>query len=133
MRWYKGTDPIEPDESKQILFYAGGSSLPYLGFYYKSKDMFGDWKADEVQKWRYMEDILEKAEKVPDPKYTFYAMNLGEKLYPTREIIDEGPLSNQVEIKDGWTTDITKAITWNDKFAAETMANEYYDTEVVEV
>lgn len=133
MRWYKGTDPIEPDESKQILFYAGGSSLPYLGFYYKHSDRFGDWKAEDVQKWQYMEYILEKAEKVPDPKYTFYAMNLGEKLYPTREIIDEGPLSNQVEIKDGWTTDITKAITWNDKFAAETMANEYHDTEVVEV
>lgn len=133
MRWYKGTDPVEPDESKQILFYAGGSQFPYLGFYYKNSDKFGDWKADEVQKWQYIEEILDLANKAPEKKYTFYAVNLGEKLYPIREFIDEGPLSNQVEIKDGWTTDITKATTWSEKEMAEIIANEYYNTEVIEV
>lgn len=131
-RWYKGTDPIEPDESKQILFYAGGCSLPYLGFYYKSKDMFGDWKADEVQKWRYMEDILDLANQAPEKEYTFYAMNMGEKLYPTMKVIDD-TFNHNIEVEHSWTTDIKEAVMWDDKFAAEIMANEYCDTEVVEV
>lgn len=68
IRWYKGIDYVEPAENKQILFYAGGCSLPYLGFYYKNKNMFGDWKADDVQKWQYVEYILELANRASDVK-----------------------------------------------------------------
>lgn len=126
MRWYKGTDPIEPDGTKQILFYAGGCSLPYLGFYYKNKDMFGDWKTEDVQKWQYIEEILNLANQVPEKKYTFSVMSLGSKLYPMKV---EGPGS-----ADYWWTDkIEEAITWPEKEIVEIIANEYYDTEIVEV
>ena len=126
MRWYKGTDPIEPDGTKQILFYAGGCSLPYLGFYYKNKDMFGDWKAEDVQKWQYIEEILNLANQVPEKKYTFSVMSLGSKLYPMKV---EGPGS-----ADYWWTDkIEEAMTWPEKEMVEIIANEYYDTEIVEV
>ena len=126
MRWYKATDPIEPDESKQILFYAGGCSLPYLGFYYKNKDMFGDWKTEDVQKWQYMEEILNLANQVPEKKYTFSAMSLGSKLYPMKI---EGPGSTDY----WWTDKIEEAMTWPEKEIVEIIANEYYDTEIVEV
>ena len=126
IRWYKSTDPIEPDESKQILFYAGGCLLPYLGFYYKNKDMFGDWKAEDVQKWQYIEEILSLANQVPEKKYTFSAMSLGSKLYPMKV---EGP-----GLADYWWTDkIEEAMTWPEKEMVEVIANEYYDTEIVEV
>ena len=126
MRWYKGTDPIEPDETKQILFYAGGCSLPYLGFYYKNKDMFGDWKAEDVQKWQYMEEILNLANQALEKKYTFSAMSLGSKLYPMK-VKDPGSA-------DYWWTDkIEEAITWPEKEMVETIATEYYDTEIIEV
>lgn len=126
MRWYKGTDPIEPDGTKQILFYAGGCSLPYLGFYYKNKDMFGDWKTEDVQKWQYIEEILNLANQVPEKKYTFSVMSLGSKLYPMK-VEDPGSA-------DYWWTDkIEEAITWPEKEMVEIIANEYYDTEIVEV
>ena len=126
MRWYKGTDPIEPDESKQILFYAGGCSLPYLGFYYKGKDMFGDWKAEDVQKWQYMEEILNLANQVPEKKYTFSVISLGTKLYPMK-IEDPGST-------DYWWTDkIEEAMTWPEKEMVETIAIEFCDSEVIEV
>lgn len=126
IRWYKGTDPIEPDETKQILFYAGGCSLPYLGFYYKNKDMFGDWKAEDVQKWQYMEKILSLADQAPEKKYTFSAMSLGSKIYPMKI---EGPGSTDY----WWTDKIEEAMIWPEKEMVEIIANEYYDTEIVEV
>lgn len=126
IRWHKATDPIEPDENKQILFYAGGSSLPYLGFYYKNSNKFGDWKADDIQKWQYIEEILNLANKVPEKKYTFSAMSLGSKLYPMKV---EGPGSTDY----WWTDKIEEAMTWPEKEMVEIIANEYYDTEIEEV
>lgn len=69
IRWYKGIDPVKPDGNKQILFYAGGSSFPYIGWYHKHNNTFnGDWKADDVQKWQYVEYILELADRASDVK-----------------------------------------------------------------
>ena len=134
IRWYKGTDPIEPDESKQILFYAGGCSLPYLGFYYKSKDMFGDWKTDEVQKWRYMEDILDLANQVPEKKYTFSVFSEGIHATDKSGIVYPKKTNcccNELEIE--FTDKIEEAITWPEREMVETIANEYYNSEIIEI
>ena len=134
IRWHKSTDPIEPDENKQILFYAGGCSLPYLGFYYKNKNMFGDWKAEDVQKWQYIEEILDLANKAPEKKYTFYAICLEEKVYPKQFKWQDPECDSLVGITEtNWTNDIKQAMTWPEKEMVETIANEYYNTEVIEV
>lgn len=52
----------EADTRKQILFYAGGSSFPYLGWNYPNKG-FGTWNYEDVQKWAYLEDVLAQADK----------------------------------------------------------------------
>lgn len=126
MRWYKSTDPIEPNESKQILFYAGGCSLPYLGFYYKNKNMFGDWKAEDVQKWQYMEEILNLANQVPEKRYTFSTLNSGTKVYPLKNV---GPGL----IDYDWTDKKEEAITWSEQDMVETIAIEFYNTEIIEI
>ena len=46
---------------KQILFYAGGSQFPYMGWNYPSKGWVGQdscWSYDAVTKWCYVEDLL---------------------------------------------------------------------------
>lgn len=53
----------EADTRKQILFYAGGSIFPYLGWHYLNKG-FGTWNYEDVQKWAYLEDVLVQADKV---------------------------------------------------------------------
>lgn len=52
----------EADTRKQILFYAGGSIFPYLGWHYPNKG-FGTWNYEDVQKWAYLEDVLVQANK----------------------------------------------------------------------
>lgn len=52
----------EADTRKQILFYAGGSTFPYLGWHYPNKG-FGTWNYEDVQKWAYLEDVLAQADK----------------------------------------------------------------------
>lgn len=46
---------------KQILFYAGGSMFPYLGWHYPNKGV-GTWEYTDIQKWCYLEDLLKLAE-----------------------------------------------------------------------
>ena len=50
-----------PALDKQILFYAGGSCFPYLGWHYPQKG-FGTWDYKDIQKWAYLSDILQLAE-----------------------------------------------------------------------
>jgi len=45
---------------KQILFYAGGSRFPYLGWHYPNKGV-GTWEYEDIQKWCYLEDLLKLA------------------------------------------------------------------------
>lgn len=52
----------EADTRKQILFYAGGSTFPYLGWHYPNKG-FDTWNYEDVQKWAYLEDVLAQADK----------------------------------------------------------------------
>ena len=52
----------EADTRKQILFYAGGSTFPYLGWHYPNKG-FDTWNYEDVQKWAYLEDVLVQANK----------------------------------------------------------------------
>ena len=134
IRWHKATDPIEPDENKQILFYAGGSSLPYLGFYYKNSDRFGDWKADNVQKWQYIEEILELANKAPEKKYTFSVFSEGIHATDKSGIVYPKKTNyccNELEIE--FTDKIEEAMTWPEKEMVEVIAKEYYNTEIEEV
>lgn len=57
------TDNLQKaDTRKQILFYAGGSSFPYLGWHYPNKG-FGTWVYDDVQKWCYIDDLISQADK----------------------------------------------------------------------
>lgn len=54
--WHNNTE--RPDGSnRQIMFYAGGSSFAYLGWYSKGTNMIGDWKLEHVQKWAYVDEI----------------------------------------------------------------------------
>ena len=53
----------EADTRKQVLFYAGGSSFPYLGWHYPQKG-FGTWDYKDVQKWTYLSDLIAQADKV---------------------------------------------------------------------
>ena len=52
----------EADTRKRVLFYAGGSSFPYLGWHYPNKG-FGTWDYKDVQKWAYLSDVLAQADK----------------------------------------------------------------------
>ena len=52
----------EADIRKQVLFYAGGSCFPYLGWHYPQKG-FGTWDYKDIQKWAYLEDVLVQADK----------------------------------------------------------------------
>lgn len=48
-----------PVIDKQVVFYAGGSSFPYLGWYYEKDDLLGEWEfIRDVTKWAYIEDII---------------------------------------------------------------------------
>lgn len=53
----------KPDQDQQILFFAGGSNFPYLGFYYKRFDTFQDWESKHVQKWCDIDDLIAQADK----------------------------------------------------------------------
>ena len=48
---------------EMIIFYAGGCRFPYLGFYNVCDDTFGNWKTRDVQKWAYVNEITEEADK----------------------------------------------------------------------
>ena len=61
MSIWKTTDLENAALDKQILFYAGGSCFPYLGWHYPQKG-FGSWDYKDVQKWAYLADILQLAE-----------------------------------------------------------------------
>ena len=52
----------EADTRKQVLFYAGSSCFPYLGWHYPQKG-FGTWDYKDIQKWAYLEDVLVQADK----------------------------------------------------------------------
>ena len=52
----------EADTRKQVLFYAGGSSFPYLGWHYPNKG-FGTWDYKDVQKWAYLSDVFAQVDK----------------------------------------------------------------------
>lgn len=55
---------IKPVKDKQILFFAGGSRFPYLGWYNPSTDSIDSWWFErDVTKWAYMEDILDLIKK----------------------------------------------------------------------
>lgn len=52
----------EADTRRRILFYAGDSNFPYLGWHYPNKG-FGSWDYKDVQKWAYLTDVLAQADK----------------------------------------------------------------------
>lgn len=56
--WHTTAD-IPEDEYDQLIFFAGGSSFPYLGFYNATYGTIDDWvfKRD-VNKWAYTKDLL---------------------------------------------------------------------------
>lgn len=62
MSIWKTTDLENAALDKQILFYAGGSCFPYLGWHYPQKG-FGTWDYKDIQKWAYLEDVLAQADK----------------------------------------------------------------------
>lgn len=48
-----------PIKDKQVIFYAGGSIFPYLGWYYEKDDLLGEWEfIRDVSKWAYVEDVI---------------------------------------------------------------------------
>ena len=48
-----------PTKDKQVIFYAGGSIFPYLGWYYEKDDLLGEWEfIRDVTKWAYVEDVI---------------------------------------------------------------------------
>ena len=56
--WHNANElPLENE--KQIIFFAGGSKFPYLGWYNPTTEYISDWlfKRD-IQKWAYTEDVL---------------------------------------------------------------------------
>lgn len=65
-------------------------------------------------------------------KYTFYAMSLGEAIYPKREIIDHS-IFEDVEINDTWTFKKEEARTWDNKKEVSEIAKNYYNTKVIEL
>ena len=61
MSIWKTADLEKAALDKQILFYAGGSSFPDLGWHYPQKG-FGTWEYKDIQKWCYLEDLLSLVE-----------------------------------------------------------------------
>lgn len=60
--WHDNTQ-IPTNRDKQIIFFAGGSNFPYLGWYNEKTGLLNDWKFDrDVIKWAYMEDLLKQEE-----------------------------------------------------------------------
>ena len=57
------TPDQKPEETKQIIFYAGGGLFAYMGWYHKKVDMFGGWLASQTQKWCYVDDLIAQADK----------------------------------------------------------------------
>lgn len=68
-------------------------------------------------------------------KYTFSALTVGgEKTYPLQFKWEDPQCPPPVGMLDFmWTPDIKFARTWSDKESVETIAKEFYYTEIIEI
>ena len=73
-----------------------------------------------------MEEILNLANQVPEKRYTFSTLNSGTKVYPLKNV---GPGL----IDYDWTDKKEEAITWSEQDMVETIAIEFYNTEIIEI
>lgn len=58
------TPDVKPSAADMIIFYAGGGRFPYLDWYDRHNDKFGNWKATDVQKWARIDDLVDAANQV---------------------------------------------------------------------
>lgn len=56
--WHTNIE-IPEESNEQIIFFAGGSRFPYVGWYNSTYDIIDDWSFKrDVQKWAYTRDLL---------------------------------------------------------------------------